>query len=113
MWMMWGGEGYVGVMLGLCCVDGWVGGLVGRPLAAPAIPRSLRSRPFRPAKGASGFWLVRFWRMLEVLAVMGLVMGLVMVWLVGPSRRPGHTPLASLAPLSSHERGAGFWLLGC
>ena len=28
----------------------WV--LVGRPLAAPGIPRSLRSRPFRCAKGA-------------------------------------------------------------
>ena len=30
--------------------------------------------------------------------------GGVVVWLVGAPRRPGHTPLAALAPLSSHER---------
>ncbi len=34
------------------CGYGLHGGLGGRPLAAPGIPRSLRSRPFRPTKGA-------------------------------------------------------------
>ncbi len=31
--------------------------------------------------------------------------GGVVVWLACAPRHPGHTPLAALAPLSSHERG--------
>ena len=32
-------------------------------------------------------------------------------WRAAPLR-PGHTPLAALAPLSSHERGGGCWFSG-
>ena len=56
--------------------------------AAPGIPRSLRSRPFRPTKGA-------------LVAHEGgaAVKGGVRLVGVAP-RHPGHIPLAVLAPLS-------------
>ena len=57
MWMIWGGEGYVGVVAAV--MSGLVVWLVG-PLAAPGIPRSLRSRPFRRTKGAYASELLGF-----------------------------------------------------
>ena len=78
----------------------WV--LVGGPLAAPGIPRSLRSRPFRPTKGAE------------------CVLTWVLRWLFGwqAPLRPGHplrTSLRSFASPYASRRGRlllSLWVSG-
>ena len=70
-----------------------------------ARPRSLRSRPFRPTKGA---WVVAD----GVLRGTGVLF----VWLVWPSVRPGHPPLASLrslAPPYAARKGCWWCLMAC
>ena len=71
-----------------CC-----GVLVGRHPAAPGIPRSLRSRPFRATKGA----VVAD----EGVALMGRLGGLVGRPLAAPGPHP--------SPLPSNGRGGMFW----
>ena len=58
------------------------------PLTSPGIPRSLRSRPFRPRRKGLGFLRCGDWRCLPLV-------------------RPGHPPLAALAAPLRCAKGAG------